>query len=142
MKPHGFSCLKGNLLLNIGPTAKGEFPKQAVKLLESVGEWMHANGESIYGCGSSSIAQPEWGRLTQKDNAIFAHIFDKSGYCLCVNGLESDKVDYGLYLDDYAQCPVGSFWNKGAFGNFVTIAINTANLKDPIDTVIKLVLKK
>lgn len=131
----------GNLLLNVGPTAKGEFPKKTVKLLEAVGEWMRSNGESIYGCGSSAIPQPEWGRITQKGNNVYVHIFDKSGYCLCVNGLESEKVEYGLYLDDYAECAVGSFWNKESFGSAVTIASSTANLKDPIDTVIKLVLK-
>jgi 23S rRNA (uracil1939-C5)-methyltransferase len=35
-------------------TAKGEFPKQTVKLLEEIGEWMHENGESIYGRRDSS----------------------------------------------------------------------------------------
>ena len=41
----------GNLLLNVGPDAKGRIPKESVKILEEVGEWMDENSKSIYGCG-------------------------------------------------------------------------------------------
>lgn len=39
----------GNLLLNIGPTAEGDVPKEAVEPLETVGEWLRGNGEAVYG---------------------------------------------------------------------------------------------
>jgi alpha-L-fucosidase len=132
----------GNLIINVGPTAKGEFPKQSVELLEEVGEWMRHNGESIYGCGSVDLPQPEWGRLTGKDGVVYAHFFDKSGYCLSVNGLEADKVDYGLFVEDYAECKVGEFWNKSLCGTNLAVPFKKAKMKNKIDTVIKLVLKK
>ena len=65
----------GNLLLNVGPTARGEIPWESVEILESVGEWMQANGESIYGCGSAGIDKPEWGRWTRKENRLYAAYF-------------------------------------------------------------------
>ncbi|HTV86875.1 MAG TPA: alpha-L-fucosidase [Dyella sp.] len=39
----------GNLLLNIGPKADGTIPAPAQHILKAIGQWMHANGEAIYG---------------------------------------------------------------------------------------------
>ena len=39
----------GNLLLNIGPKADGTIPWQARGILLTVGGWLKANGEAIYG---------------------------------------------------------------------------------------------
>jgi len=39
----------GNYLLNVGPTAEGLFPKESIKQLKAIGEWMTINGESVYG---------------------------------------------------------------------------------------------
>ena len=40
----------GNLLLNVGPDAKGQIPKESLDILAEIGEWMKQNGDSIYGC--------------------------------------------------------------------------------------------
>jgi alpha-L-fucosidase len=39
----------GNLMLNIGPRADGTIPQGAQDTLRSVGRWLKANGEAIYG---------------------------------------------------------------------------------------------
>ncbi len=39
----------GNLLLNIGPTADGRIPVIMQQRLMDLGDWLHINGESIYG---------------------------------------------------------------------------------------------
>jgi len=65
----------GNLLINVRPNAKGEIPEESVKILEDVGKWMHKNSDSIYGCRKSIMEKPEWGRYTQKDNLLYAHIY-------------------------------------------------------------------
>jgi len=39
----------GNLLLNIGPTGKGDFPVQTKPGLEACRKWLKTNGEAIYG---------------------------------------------------------------------------------------------
>jgi len=39
----------GNLLLNIGPRADGKIPPIMQERLLQIGEWLHVNGEAIYG---------------------------------------------------------------------------------------------
>jgi alpha-L-fucosidase len=39
----------GNLLLNIGPTADGSVPPEAVEPLQTVGSWLSRHGEAVYG---------------------------------------------------------------------------------------------
>ena len=38
----------GNFLLNVGPTAEGDFPQESIDRLEDVAEWMKVNGESVH----------------------------------------------------------------------------------------------
>jgi alpha-L-fucosidase len=67
----------GNYLLNVGPTAEGVIPQPEVDRLAAMGEWLKANGESIYGTtGSPFRRQLDWGRVTQKDGKMFLHVFD------------------------------------------------------------------
>lgn len=60
------SASQGNLLLNIGPAPDGSVPEAAVAPLTTVGKWLKANGEAVYGtldrnnlwgsaCGISSL---------------------------------------------------------------------------------------
>ncbi|MBQ5974019.1 MAG: alpha-L-fucosidase [Oscillospiraceae bacterium] len=39
----------GNLLLNIGPAPDGSVPEEAVEPLTTVGRWLEANGDAVYG---------------------------------------------------------------------------------------------
>lgn len=67
----------GNYLLNVGPTAQGVFPPDAVRILGEVGRWMDVNGESIYGTIASPLnTAPAWGRITQKGSKLYLHVFD------------------------------------------------------------------
>ena len=67
----------GNFLLNVGPTSLGEIPEPSVERLKEIGRWMKVNGEAIYGTTKSPLAtQPAWGRVTQKGNTLFLHVFD------------------------------------------------------------------
>lgn len=43
--PAGLRDQGGNLLLNVGPNAKGEIPEESVKILREVGAWMKDNSE-------------------------------------------------------------------------------------------------
>ena len=67
----------GNYLLNVGPTGKGVIPAGAVADLSAVGAWMHVNGEAIYGTKAGPLKTvPSWGRVTQKGDNIYLHVFD------------------------------------------------------------------
>ena len=70
-------CAKGgNFLLNVGPTAEGEFPAACVERLQEVGEWLRVNGEAIYGTTRSPFAYLPWGVATRKGGALYLHVFD------------------------------------------------------------------
>jgi alpha-L-fucosidase len=66
----------GNFLLNIGPDGFGRFPSESIRRLKAMGEWTKKNGEAVYGATASPYKKPKWGRYTQKDNVIYAHVFN------------------------------------------------------------------
>lgn len=69
----------GNLLLNVGPTARGEFDSRAVERLEAIGEWMKRHSRSIYGCTTApdGLQAPRDCRYTwnSKTGRLYLHIF-------------------------------------------------------------------
>jgi alpha-L-fucosidase len=67
----------GNFLLNVGPKADGSLPGESRRILEEIGEWMHANGESIYGTVAGPYpTAPAWGRVTRRPGRLYAIVFD------------------------------------------------------------------
>jgi len=129
----------GNLLLNVGPDAKGNIPKQSLDILKAIGEWMHKNDDSVYGCGISDIPKPEWGRYTQKDNLLYAHIFEKGIGPVNLAGLNG-KVKKARLLSDASEVQVKQFWNTAEFKEDVFVNFPGLDLPDGIDTVIELEL--
>ena len=74
----------GNFLLNVGPTAEGEFPEPCVERLQAIGRWMRVNGEAIYATQANPFPILPWGRCTQKPIAkrttrLYLHVFDWPG---------------------------------------------------------------
>ena len=66
----------GNYLLNVGPTAQGVFPTEAVERLEHIGEWMDQNNEAIYGSTYTPLQGSAWGQATRKGDKVYLHVFD------------------------------------------------------------------
>ncbi len=50
-------ALGGNLIMNVGPTGRGNFDARADRALEVYADWIRLNGRSIYGC---TMAEPEF----------------------------------------------------------------------------------
>ncbi len=69
----------GNYLLNVGPTADGEFPAPIVERLQAIGKWTKVNGEAIYGTTASPFTILPWGRATKKvegnTTTLYLHVF-------------------------------------------------------------------
>jgi len=59
----------GNYLLNVGPTAEGEFPPESIAILSEMGKWMKVNGEAVYGTKASPWGLFPWGRCTKKETS-------------------------------------------------------------------------
>lgn len=66
----------GNLLLNVGPRPDGTIQPEFVKRLAEVGEWLKANGETIYGTRGGPITPRPWGVTTRKGDRVFVHVLD------------------------------------------------------------------
>lgn len=63
----------GNLLLNVGPSPKGDWDPKAYERLQSIGNWMKINGEAIYNTvGDSAIGQQGKIVFTLKGKNIYA----------------------------------------------------------------------
>lgn len=125
----------GNLLLNVGPNAFGEFPEEALAILKRVGQWMRKNGESIYGCGAAPFPKPEWGRFTQKGNTLYAHIFDPPVSPLPLQGL-AGKVKRARLLADGSEITIiPKPWNIPDRPEDVFLEIPRC-LSDDLDTIV------
>ncbi|MFD0620880.1 alpha-L-fucosidase [Paenibacillus sp. GCM10027629] len=134
----------GNMLLNVGPNANGEIPAESLRILEEVGEWMQANGESIYGSGKADLPKPDWGRYTQKGNTVYAHIYEENIGPIHLPGL-AGKIKQARVLADGSEVFLSLPWNASqystdAFMNFHRPEHSTYPLPDPRNTVIELKL--
>lgn len=126
----------GNMLLNVGPDAKGQIPKESLKILAEIGEWMKQNCDSIYGCGIADLPKPEWGRYTQNGNRLYAHIFDRGIGAIAVQGL-NHKVKRARLLADKSEVNTDTPWTSMHYGDAIFINLPSSQLPDDIDTVIE-----
>lgn len=65
-----------NLLLNTGPLPTGEIlPEHKVRYL-AMGQWLKANGKSIYGTRGGPIRPTAWGVTTYHGSQVFLHVLN------------------------------------------------------------------
>jgi alpha-L-fucosidase len=135
----------GNLLLNVGPDARGRIPEPSVRVLQKVGEWMDRNSDSIYGCGASDLAKPDWGRFTQKPGRLYAHWMHPHVGHVNVPGVAERVKAVRLLRDGSEAKSARTWWGDESKGNlFLNVAeptYQTFALPDPVDTVFELVLE-
>jgi alpha-L-fucosidase len=97
----------GNILLNVGPTARGDFDDRANKALDSLGIWMSHNNKSIYNCtyAPTDYEVMNGTKLTYNDKTkrLYVHLFDypADGRLLLKNYRK--KVDYAQFLHDNSE---------------------------------------
>jgi len=96
----------GNLLLNVGPTARGEFDARALDRLAGIGEWMRRHGRAIYGCtqAPAEFRAPQDCRLTYnpQTNRLYVHILAWPLGELHLDGF-AGKVRYAQLLNDASE---------------------------------------
>ncbi len=96
----------GNLLLNVGPTARGEFDARALERLAGMGKWMRQHGRAIYGCTQApeSFSVPQDCRLTYnpETNRLYVHVYSWPIRELHLDGY-AGKVKYAQLLNDASE---------------------------------------
>ena len=92
----------GNLLLNVGPTGRGQFDLRALKTLAGIGKWMKLHSRSIYGASQSELPTPGDCRLTQKGDRLYVHVFAWPFKHLHMEGM-AGKVKYAQLLNDASE---------------------------------------
>lgn len=96
----------GNLLLNVGPTGRGELDARALDRLTAIGKWMKLHSRSIYGCTAapSEFITPQDCRLTfnREKNRIYVHVFAWPFGEIHLDGFKN-KVAYAQLLNDSSE---------------------------------------
>jgi alpha-L-fucosidase len=96
----------GNLLLNVGPTGRGEFDERALDRLAGIGRWMHHHSRAIYGCTAApaDIAAPADCRLTYNPTTrrLYVHVLAWPMGQLHLDGL-AGRVEYAQLLNDASE---------------------------------------
>ncbi len=107
----------GNLLLNVGPTGRGEFDRRAIDRLNGMGEWMRLHSRSIYECDGppEGLHAPEDCRYTYnpQTNRLYVHLFAWPFKQLYLDGL-AGRVNYAQLLNDASEIKIGlDAWVSG-----------------------------
>ncbi len=131
----------GNLLLNVGPTARGTFDYRADHALEKMGEWMNVNGRSIYGCTQApdEFVAPNNTLLTYnpKLNRLYIHLLDYPLQNFLLKGFK-DKVKYAQFLHDASELKISKphgYWIKQETGENdinLSLPVNKPNVEIPV----------
>lgn len=133
----------GNLLLNVGPTARGMFDERANKALAAMGEWMKWNNRSIYGCTQApdEFKAPANTLLTYnpKTNRLYIHLLDYPLQNLTLPGY-AGKVKYAQFLHDASEIRFSQRNREGENANDLNLSLPV--LKPNVEIpVIELMLK-
>jgi len=100
----------GNLLLNVGPTARGYIDSRAEERLEDMGEWMYYNSRSIYNCTQApdEFVAPPNTLLTYnpETNRLYVHLLDYPMKWFTLPGF-GGKVKYAQFLHDGSELKFG-----------------------------------
>lgn len=129
----------GNMILNVGPDARGRFPRKASETLSEIGRWMDKNHDSIYGCSAAyDVPKPDYGRVTRKGNKYYIHIYENTLGPLPLIGFDREKIVKVRALDDGHEIPLSNAWmtNNYPGTTFVDLGPNPV-LPDPVDYVLE-----
>ena len=142
-------CVGGNLLMNVGPTARGYFDHRAEAALAVYGNWMRLNGRSIYNC---TMAEPEFTaprgtRLTQSYDGkrLYIHLLEYPFKHLEMRHM-ADKIEYAQFLHDgseiqYRACNINNV-SAGMTAEENLVVFLLPEVKpEIIDPVIEVILK-
>jgi alpha-L-fucosidase len=94
----------GNLLMNVGPTARGNLDDRALAALQVYADWIRLHDRAIYGCTTSDFTPPTDVRYTQNGKRLYAHLFAWPFRHIELPGL-AGKIEYAQLLNDASEVP-------------------------------------
>lgn len=144
---------RGNLLLNIGPTARGEFDYRAQDKLSAIGEWMRRHSRSIYGCTQApqEFKCPPGCNLTYNpvSKRLYLHVLAWPYKHITMEGKAYvDQVEYAQFLHDGSEVAMKGLepWQEGQnhrLGGEFSLSITLPQMKPKVAIpVVELFLKK
>jgi alpha-L-fucosidase len=95
----------GNLLLNVGPTGRGELEKRATDRMAALGEWLRRHGRAVYGAGHCDLAPPPDCRYTRRGDRVYLHVFAWPFRHLHLPDM-AGRVEYAQFLHDASEIPM------------------------------------
>lgn len=100
----------GNMLMNVGPTGRGEFDPRAQATLAEIGSWMRQHGRAIYGCTQAPFTPPRDCRYTYnpETNRLYLHVLAWPLKYLHLPGLRN-RVRYAQLLNDGSEVKTFDF---------------------------------
>lgn len=132
----------GNMILNVGPMATGEFPAESLRILEEMGRWMAVNSRSIYGCGRAELPKPEFGRFTRRGDTLYAHIYENAIGPLPVPQLKKAQIESVRLLCDGSEVGISGSWVHSDYPEVTFLDLGPdPNLPDDVDTVLEIKLR-
>ena len=67
----------GNMVVNFGPQADGDFRVEEKQMAEAVGSWMSKYGAAVYGCDYAGFEKQDWGYYTRnKQGDVYMVVFN------------------------------------------------------------------
>ncbi len=103
----------GNLLLNVGPTARGTFDDRALERLDGMGRWMALHDRAVTGCTQAppEFPKPDNCLLTYnpKTRRLYVHVLEWPMGALHLDGF-AGKIAYAQLLNDGSEVA----WSESA----------------------------
>lgn len=110
----------GNLLLNVGPTARGVFDDRADERLTAIGRWMKFHNRSIYGCTQApeefEVPQNCFLTYNPETKRLYIHVIEWPFKSLNLKGYKG-KIKYAQLLNDDSEI---KFRTQSAKGSHTT----------------------
>jgi len=133
----------GNLLLNVGPTARGVFDDRADERLNGLARWMKFHDRSIYGCTQApdEYKAPDNCLLTYNPQTkrLYVHVLEWPFRTLHLTGYKG-KIKYAQLLNDASeirfresgQAGYNTSENSGVNDIMLTLPVERPNVEVPV----------
>ena len=126
----------GNLLLNVGPTGRGEFDERALERLTAIGDWMRRHDRSIYGCTQApeEFKAPQDCRYTYNPvtNRLYLHVFSWPYRHIHLDNI-ANRIEYTQLLNDASEIKMLHSIPEASFGAMKEVReASTVTLELPV----------